>query len=231
MERKKTKTIAIDGPARSGKTTIAKLISKKTGFLYLNTGALYRAIAIYVIQNNIDLTTNDELVKSLSNIEITVEYNNSQQITFLNGKNVTDKVNTDLTSDYASRVSSVNEVREKLINLQRDLANQYNLVIEGRDIGTNVIPDAFLKIYLDANVEERALRRYTQYKQSYLEQNKDIKELTEELQIRDKRDKTRPISPLRPDIDSIIIDTTNKSIKQVLNIILKEFNKKEGLIC
>ena len=211
--------IAIDGPASAGKSTIAKLLSKELGFIYIDTGAMYRALALYLIEHNIDYTNEEMIKKNIDDIEIDIEYKNSEQIVKLNGQNVNKKIRLEKVSDAASKSSIFLCVREKLLNLQRKLANEHNCVMDGRDIASNVIPSANLKIFLTASIDCRANRRYKEYikkgiKTTLIDTKKEIEE-------RDYRDTNRKINPLIKVDDAILIDTTNMDVDEVLDKILE----------
>ena len=153
-------SVAIDGPAGAGKSTIAKLISKEMGYIYVDTGAMYRAMAVYFTKNNIDPDDENAINAAVDNVDISIEYQNGEQQVILNGENVTGLLRTEETGNMASRTSKYKEVRSKLVELQRQLAKTSDVVMDGRDIGTTVLPDAFVKIYLTASSDARAKRRY-----------------------------------------------------------------------
>lgn len=203
--------IAIDGPAGSGKSTIAKKIAKTLGIEYIDTGAMYRALAFYMNENNLSL---QELKNEmdLMNIEF------KKERTFINGKDISDFIRTNEISSLASKVSKDKEIREKLVDLQRKLADKVSCVMEGRDITSVVLKDAEYKFYLDANPRVRAKRRLNDLK------GKDSKitldELIAEIEERDKRDKTRENSPLKITRDSNYIDTSDMTVEDVVNKIL-----------
>lgn len=149
-------SVAIDGPAGAGKSTIAKLISKEMGYIYVDTGAMYRAMAVYFTKNNIDPDDENAINAAVDNVDISIEYQNGEQQVILNGENVTGLLRTEETGNMASRTSKYKEVRSKLVELQRQLAKTSDVVMDGRDIGTTVLPDAFVKIYLTASSDARA---------------------------------------------------------------------------
>lgn len=206
--------VAIDGPAGSGKGTVAKLISKDLGFVNIDTGATFRCVALAMLQKNIKKEDEEEIEKILKNIKIDME---SDGTILLDGKIVTDRIRENDVNELVSPISTIKIVREKLLEIQRNIANGKNVVMEGRDIGTVVFPDADVKIYLDASAEERARRRLKQneekgIKSSYEEVLKNIKD-------RDKRDSTREIAPLKKANDAILIDSTNLEINEVVKAI------------
>ncbi|WP_311562212.1 (d)CMP kinase [Peptoniphilus duerdenii] len=203
--------IAIDGPAGSGKSTIAKKVAKTLGIEYIDTGAMYRALAFYMNENNLSL---QELKNEMDLINIEFK----KERTFINGKDISDFIRTNEISSLASKVSKDKEIREKLVDLQRKLANKVSCVMEGRDITSVVLKDAEYKFYLDANPRVRAKRRLNDLK------GKDSKitldELVAEIEERDKRDKTRENSPLQITKDSNYIDTSEMTVEDVVNKIL-----------
>ena len=207
--------IAIDGPAGAGKSTIAKALAKKLEIAYISTGSMYRALALKCINNNFDATDENVANQIANSTTLNVEYRNGDQLVFLDGEDVTTKLYTDKVSDFASKISVHKVVREKLVEVQREIAQRQSVVMDGRDIGSVVLPNADLKFYLDADVEIRAQRRYEELlskgaKATYEEVLADMKE-------RDYRDKTREISPLKICDDAIIIDCSHLSIEEVVN--------------
>ena len=154
--------IAIDGPAGAGKSTIAKLVSKKLGFIYVDTGAMYRGIALYFLKNNIDFLVEENVINNCSNIDIELKYENKEQMIYLNGENVSKLIRTEEVGNAASKVAAIKAVREKLLSIQRNIAKENDVVMDGRDIGTNILPNADVKIYMTASVETRAKRRFDQ---------------------------------------------------------------------
>ncbi|MGD9901737.1 MAG: (d)CMP kinase [Spirochaetales bacterium] len=214
MQKQKPILIAIDGPASAGKTTIASRLSKRLGILYLNTGAMYRTAGLQALRSNLDPLNEEQVLTFLNHLKIDVKYENGKQQTYLNDENVTNLLMTEEVSAAASQVSSLLSVRKKMVALQKSFAEKQSIIIDGRDIGTVVLPNAQYKFYLDASVEERARRRYNEYHEkgqsefSYERILADIKE-------RDFRDTNREFSPLKPADDAIIIDTTNKTLDEV----------------
>ncbi len=207
---KKFKSIAIDGPAGAGKSEVSKILAKSLGFLHVDTGALYRAIAWYMLNNNVDdKRTRNELDK----IKIELKFKNTEQLLFLNGVDITDKIRTQQISEAASQISSFGFVRDFLLSTQRNLAEHSNVIMDGRDISTVVLPDADVKIFLTAEVRERALRRMKQLKKNG--KNCNFEEILESIRARDKNDSTRKIAPLKPSEDSLIFDTTGLSLDEV----------------
>lgn len=211
--------IAIDGPAGAGKSTIARKVAEKLGYIYVDTGAMYRAMAVHFLNQGISPGEVEKIKDSCENAEVTIEYINNVQQVFLNGTNVTDRLRDESVGNMASVCSAVPEVREKLLELQRELARTKDVVMDGRDIGTNVLPDADVKIYLTASVRTRAMRRYTELQAknktcSYDEISKDIEE-------RDRRDMTRKTAPLKQAEDAVYIDSSDMNIEEVTETILK----------
>ncbi len=207
--------IAIDGPAGAGKSTIAKALAKELEIAYISTGSMYRALALKCINNNLDATDEGVAQQIANSTELDVEYKNGNQLVFLDGQNVTDMLYTDKVSDFASKISVHKVIREKLVEIQRQIAARQSVVMDGRDIGSVVLPNADLKFYLDADVKIRAQRRYEELlskgtKATYEEVLEDMKE-------RDHRDKTREVSPLIVCDGAIIIDCSNLSIQEVVN--------------
>ncbi len=207
-------TIAIDGPAGAGKSTIARLLAKNMGILYLDTGAMYRAMGLKVLEKGKDPRNREDVIPLLSSTDISVELDREGQKVFLDGREVTDKIRTQEISRAASDVGTIPEVRQKLVELQRKIAEKVSLVMDGRDIGTYVIPNATLKIFLTATPEERARRRWNELKEKGIESNYDT--ILQEIISRDANDSNRSFAPLRKAEDAVLIDTTNKKIEQVI---------------
>ena len=215
--------VAIDGPAGSGKGTIAKLVAEKLNLIHIDTGAMYRSIALYTIKNNIKRDDTEKIIGALDDISINLIKKDGNQIVLLNNEDVTDMIRSEAVNKIVSDVSSIEKVREKLNTLQRNLANGKNVVMEGRDIGTVVFPNANVKIYLDGSVEERAKRRYEENIEKGM--NVTFEEVKESIIARDKKDKTRKYGPLKMADDAIKIDTTNLSIHEVFNKVVEIINK------
>ena len=206
--------IAIDGPAGAGKSTIARLLAKKLGILYLDTGAMYRAMGLKVLESGKNPRNPEDVIPLLSSTDISVELDEQGQKIFLDGREVTHKIRTQEVSNAASDVGTIPEVRLKLVELQRKIAEKVSLVMDGRDIGTYVMPNATLKVFLTATPEERARRRWIELKERETESNYD--NILQEIITRDANDSNRSFAPLRKADDAILIDTTNKSIDQVI---------------
>lgn len=204
--------VAIDGPAGAGKSTIARKVSEEIGFIYVDTGALYRTIGYYAILHNIDPEDKDKVSACLDNIKITLKFNQGKQCVFIGDIDVSDKIRTPEISMAASAVSAIPSVRKFLLDLQKNLALENNVIMDGRDIGTVVLPNADIKIFLTASSEERAKRRYADLKIK----DKDIKfqDVLNDIKQRDFNDINRKIAPLKPADDAIIVDTTGESLEQ-----------------
>lgn len=219
------RAVAIDGPAGAGKSTIAKLVSKKLNYIYVDTGAMYRAIGLYLIKNNISADDEKGIDKAIADADISIDYIDSVQHVYIDGEDVTDKLRTEQVGNMASSCSIYSSVREKLVSLQRDIAKKQNVVMDGRDIATKVLPNADTKIYLTASVDTRAERRYKELK----EKNTicDIEIIKKDIEDRDYRDMHRKNSPLVQAEDAMLIDSSNMSIDEVVDKIL-ELVKKEN---
>ena len=207
--------IAIDGPAGAGKSTIAKKVADSLGYIYIDTGAMYRAFTYELLTSSISLSDIEEINKVLEKTNI--EFKNNE--IFLNNLNVTNEIRSKNVTANVSAVSAIPQVREKLVNLQRKIASESNSILDGRDIGTVVFPNAELKIFLTASVKIRALRRYNELIAK--DKNIDINEIEAEIEKRDKLDSSRETSPLIKASDAIEIDTSDLSIDEVANTILK----------
>ena len=218
--------VAIDGPAGSGKGTIAKKISKELGLVNLDTGATYRCVALQSIKENVPLSDEKGIIKLLDNINIQFEISEPTDIVKLNGKDVTKDIRTKEVTNIVSQVSSIKEVRFKMVDIQRKMAQGKNVVMEGRDIGTYVFPNADVKIYLDATLEERAKRRYKENMEKGI--NTTYEEVVENLELRDKNDKAKEIGALKVAEDAIIIDSTKLSIEQVVEKVKNIIKEKMG---
>ena len=222
-------SIAIDGPSGSGKSTISKLLAKKLDFLTLDTGALYRAVAYYFLKNDIDYKSKDKIIKNLKNINISVPHEKSGQLIYLNGEDVTNFIRTPEISSAASDVSAVPEVREFLINIQRDFAKNHNVVMDGRDIGTVILPNADVKFFLTASPKARAHRRYNQLLQKNPNEKINLEEILNSMKNRDFNDSNRKTSPLKPDKDAIIIDNSSLSLDETVEIFLNAIKERAAI--
>ena len=204
--------IAIDGPAGAGKSTISKAAAKKLGFIYIDTGAMYRAVGLAAVRQGIDTTDTEGVTSILDDIEISISYDESGQQIFLNDENVSADIRLPEISVAASNVAVIPAVRLKLVELQRELAAHNDVLMDGRDIGTYVLPDAEVKIFLTASVEERAMRRYRELAEKGIQA--DFDEVKADMEYRDKNDSEREFAPLKPAEDSIILDNTDLSLEQ-----------------
>ena len=217
----KNPSIAIDGPAGSGKSTVARLVAKKLGFVYVDTGAMYRTVGLYCAENSIDLENMDVVKKALQKVNIELKYDEGVQHIYLNGEDVSSAIRVQRIAEYASKVAAIGVVREKLVEMQRNIAENGNVVMDGRDIGTNVIPNAKAKIYLDASVDVRTERRCHELEEKGVSFDKNV--IREEIIERDNFDKNRKINPLTIAEDATIIDTSYMTIEEVENKITKLF--------
>lgn len=215
-------SIAIDGPAGAGKSTIAKKIAKKLDFIYVDTGAMYRALALYFIRNKISSNDKEQIEKACDRVDVTIEYKDGEQQVLLNGENVSGLIRTEEVGNMASASSVYPVVRLKLVELQRSLASKTNVVMDGREIGTFVLPEANLKIYLTASSEERARRRFLELKEKGIAA--DIGEIEKDIIERDTRDMNREFAPLKQADDAIVLDSSNMTIDEVVETIIKHFN-------
>lgn len=212
-------SIAIDGPAGAGKSTIAKQIAKKMNLIYVDTGAMYRAMALYLIRENIKAEETEKISEKCKSADITIRYEEGFQVVYLNGENVNPYLRTEEVGQMASASSVNGDVRAKLVQLQQKLASEAEVIMDGRDIGTVVLPDADVKIYLTASVDVRAKRRYDEL--TAKGEQWDLEEIKKEIAERDHRDMTREISPLRQAEDAILLDTSDMGIEDVISAIMK----------
>jgi len=226
--------IAIDGFSSCGKSTIAKAVAKGLDYFYVDSGAMYRAIALYALQNNCfkkDLSLDEELlVRLLDHVIVSFKYNteNGQQEIYLNGENVEKEIRSIQVSNHVSPVSKVKEVRQKLVRLQKRLAEAKGVVMDGRDIGTVVIPDAELKIFMMADPAVRAQRRFDELKANGL--NVTLEEITANIQSRDEMDVNREIDPLRQAEDAVVVDNSNLTIEEQYQFVMGQALKRLELV-
>ena len=212
-------SIAIDGPAGAGKSSIAKALSKRLGYIYIDTGAMYRAVALFFVENNVSDGTDSRIESLLEKLEISIKYADGAQKVILNGEDVTGKLRLEEIGKLASKFSAIGSVREKLVALQRKLAQKENVVMDGRDIGTVVLPNADLKIYLSASSKVRAKRRYLELlEKGYTDL--DINEIEDEIIKRDEADMNREISPLKQADDAYYLDSSDMTLEEVVSKIL-----------
>ena len=217
--------VAVDGPAGSGKGTITKRIAKEMNLTSIDTGAMYRSVTLAMLNENIALDDLEKISKLLDEIKIELKKIDGVQKVYLNGKDVSLEIRTKPVNENVSPVSTIKIVRERLAKLQREMAETIDVIMEGRDIGTNVFPNADVKIYLDATAEERAKRRMKQNIEKGI--NGDYEEILKNIIFRDNNDKTSPIAPLKQAEDAIYIDSTNMTIEEVKNKVIEiiNFNK------
>lgn len=209
--------VAIDGPAGAGKSTIAKLVAKEKGYIYVDTGAMYRAMAVYFLQEGISPQDTEKIRLAAQNADVSICYEDGIQQVYLNGSNVTDRLREEAVGNMASVSSAVREVRARLLDLQRNLAKEADVIMDGRDIGTNILPDADVKIYLTASVDTRAKRRFDELKEKG--QDCDFEAIKEDIKERDARDMNREIAPLKKADDAILVDSSKMTIDQVVETI------------
>ncbi|HHY23616.1 MAG TPA: (d)CMP kinase [Clostridiaceae bacterium] len=218
--------IAIDGPAGAGKSTIARKIAKRLKIVYLDTGAMYRTVALKAIREGVDTKDREKVSQIVRNIDMNVLFNNSEQYMILDKEDVSKLIRSTEISVGASNISAIPEVRVKMAQIQREFASKNSVVMEGRDIGTYVLPQAQVKIFLTASIEERAKRRYNQFVEKGMK-NLSLNEIIDEIQYRDKNDSSRELAPLRKAEDAIEIDTTNLTIEQVTDKIISYIRQAE----
>lgn len=212
-------SIAIDGPAGAGKSSIAKALSKRLGYIYIDTGAMYRAVALFFLENDVKEGTDSRIESLLEKLEISIKYEDGAQKVILNGEDVTGKLRLEEIGKLASKFSAIGSVREKLVALQRKLAQKENVVMDGRDIGTVVLPNADLKIYLSASSKVRAKRRYLELLEKG-HTDLDINEIEDEIIKRDEADMNRDISPLKQADDAYYLDSSDMTLEEVVSKIL-----------
>lgn len=211
--------IAIDGPAGAGKSTIAKRVAKTLGYIYVDTGAMYRSMALYMLKNNISSDNIAAIEEACENVDISIDYVNGEQVVFLMGENVNGQIRTEEVGKMASVTSAVPKVREKLVSLQQKMGREKNVVMDGRDIGTVVLPESKCKIYLTASSAVRAKRRYDELVAKG--ENCDINEIEAGIIERDHNDMTREISPLKQAEDAVLVDSSYMTIDEVVDRILE----------
>ena len=215
--------IAIDGPAGAGKSTIAKRLAKKLGFIYVDTGAMYRAMAYYFLQHNIDAKDENAIAAACPDVDVTITYENGEQQVLLNGENVNGVIRNEEVGNMASSTSVYPVVRKKLVELQRQLAKSADVIMDGRDIGTCVLPDAQVKIYLTASSATRAKRRYDELTDKGV--SCDLAEIEKDIIDRDYRDMHRETSPLRQAEDAVLVDSSEMNIDEVVDAIYQVYSE------
>ena len=209
--------IAIDGPAGAGKSTIAKLAASELSYIYVDTGAMYRAIGLYVYRKNVPEEDTNAIGETAKETEVSIRYIDGERHVYLNGEDVSEEIRKEHIGHMASVVGAVPAVREHLLSLQRQIAQENDIIMDGRDIGTHVLPDADVKIYLTASVEIRAKRRYKELVEKGVQC--DLKEIEKDIEERDYRDMTRKIAPLKKAEDAILVDSSDMTLKEVVNTI------------
>ncbi len=217
-------SIAIDGPAGAGKSTIARAIAKRIGFIYVDTGAMYRAIALYFLRKGVDGQDREAVAAGCPDIRVTLDYDSEgKQQVILNGENVSGLIRTPEVSKMASTTSAIPEVRASLLQLQRNLAATSNVLMDGRDIGTHVLPQATLKIFLTASADVRARRRYDELVAAGTPCS--YEQIRQEIIQRDKQDTEREIAPLRQAEDAVLVDSSDMTVDQVIEAVIREFDR------
>lgn len=210
--------VAIDGPAGAGKSTIAKLVAKEKGYIYVDTGAMYRGLAIYFLDKGIQPQETEKVIEACKDAEVTIAYEDAVQHVYLNGKDISSRLRNEEVGNMASVTSAIPEVRKKLLELQQNLAKTQNVIMDGRDIGTCVLPHADVKVYLTASVETRAKRRYQELQEKGEDCN--LEEIAHDIEERDRRDMTREIAPLKQAEDAVLVDSSDMTIAEVVKTIV-----------
>lgn len=218
--------IAMDGPAGAGKSTIAKKAAARLGYIYVDTGAMYRALSLFFLRNRVNPDDIEKVAEKCREADVTISYENGEQVVWLNGENVNSLIRTEEVSMMTSKMSAIPAVREKLLSLQKKLAESENVIMDGRDIGTCVLPNADVKIYLTASVSVRAKRRYEEQKGKGIACT--LEEVEENVRMRDEQDINRPVAPLRKAEDAILVDSSDMTIDQVVDEIIR-ICKEKGL--
>ncbi|MDO5456860.1 MAG: (d)CMP kinase [Atopococcus tabaci] len=222
---KKIVTVAIDGPASSGKSTVSRCLARDLNYIHIDTGAMYRGLTLAAIENQVPFDDEKELFDLLSKLNVSFEHHEGRQHVYINQRDVTKDIRTREVTNHASEVAAHSSIRKELVNRQRLLAENNNVIMDGRDIGTVVLPQADFKFFLDANVEERAHRRHKENLERGIESS--FEEIKKELEERDFKDKNREVAPLKAAEDAIIIDTTEMDIHQVI-LKIKEYLSEES---
>ena len=216
--------IAIDGPSGAGKSTLAKMLAKKLGYIYVDTGALYRSIGLYMFDSGINPKDKDAVIEALSNIKIELRFENGTQKVYLNGTDVKDRIRLPEMSMYASLTSAIPEVRAFLLDIQKDMAKKNNVIMDGRDIGTVILPDAQVKIFLVASSETRAKRRYKELAEKGIETS--YEEVLSDIIKRDENDSTRAVAPAVAAPDAVLLDSSDMNADEALDAALKIIEDK-----
>ena len=210
--------VAIDGPAGAGKSTIAKLVAKEKGYIYVDTGAMYRGLAIHFLDKGIQPQETEKVIEACKDAEVTIAYEDAVQHVYLNGKDISSRLRNEEVGNMASVTYAIKEVRKKLLELQQNLAKTQNVIMDGRDIGTCVLPHADVKVYLTASVETRAKRRYQELQEKGEDCN--LEEIAHDIEERDRRDMTREIAPLKQAEDAVLVDSSDMTIAEVVKTIV-----------
>ena len=218
--------IAIDGPAGAGKSTIARALAKRLSYIYVDTGAMYRAMALYLLREGISAEDSGRIEEACERVDISIIYEDNVQKVLLNGEDVSSLIRSEEVGNMASRSAQNGRVREKLVELQRQLAAKTDVVMDGRDIGTCVLPGADVKIYLTASVHTRAVRRYKEYLEKGMEA--DLAQIEEDIEKRDHQDMNREISPLKKAEDAVLLDSSDMTIEEVLYAMTAVCEKKKS---
>ena len=213
--------VAIDGPAGAGKSTIAKLVAKEKGYIYVDTGAMYRGLAIHFLDKGIEPGETDKVIEACKDAEVTIAYEDGVQHVYLNGNDISSRLRNEEVGNMASVTSAIPEVRKKLLELQQNLAKTQDVIMDGRDIGTCVLPDAVCKIYLTASVTTRANRRYDELVDKGIPA--DMEAIKKDIEERDYRDMHRDVAPLKQADDAVLIDSSDMDINQVTAAIIKAY--------
>ena len=216
--------IAIDGPAGAGKSTIARRAARELSFIYVDTGALYRALAVYLVQQDILPMDVPKVEAAVKNVKVSIFYEGEEQQVLVNGENVTGQLRTESVGNMASAISAIPAVRAALLDLQRNLALEHSVIMDGRDIGTNVLPDAELKIYLTASVKTRAMRRFQELEKKG--EHPDLGKIEADIEARDERDMNRDIAPLKQAEDAVYLDTSHMTIDEVVEQIKNLYRER-----
>ena len=216
--------VALDGPAGSGKGTVTKLIAERLGFINIDTGAMYRCVTLECLNNNIEPTEIEKIEKVLNNIDIQLKREDTNQTVYLNGQDVTNQIRTPIVDEYVAKFAAIKQVRDKVTPMQQKMRNYGNIIMEGRDIGTVVFPDADIKIFLDCSIEERARRRYRQNWEKGIESS--YEEILESIKQRHILETQREVAPFVKAEDAILVDSTNMSIEETTEAIIEIIKQK-----
>lgn len=217
-------SIAIDGPAGAGKSTLARILASKLSYIYVDTGALYRALGVYMLKNKVNTHDEGAISAALGAVQVSLEFVDGEQRVILCGKDVTEELRTPDVAGVASRVSSFYSVRNFLLELQKDIARRDNVIMDGRDIGTVILPDATVKIFLTASLEQRARRRYDEFKNNSIACT--YEDVLSSIDQRDRQDSTRSVAPLKPADDAVIIHNGKITLEESVDVALKVISSK-----